>query len=763
MRTTRTIIIIAALFAPALIAVAGDAKKDRPDGVKIPPLHPFTPPKIREVRLPNSIRAFLVEDHELPTIDLRAIFPAGEAWDPADKVGLAELAADVLRAGGTEKHPEKELDKLLESRAMSIETSAGWDESSVSLSTLKEDQDLGLSLLVELLSSPRLPQDKLDQAKREALSSIERRNDEGPTIAGRVFPMTVFGKQSPLARETDARTIGAIGRDDVVAWHRKFVRPENMILAVWGDADMAELEKKLVATLGAWKVDGPSAQAPRPSADVVRGASWTLVKKEDVNQSAIVIGHAGGVRSPSDDDYPALVVMNEILGGGSFSSRLMKIVRSDEGLAYDVHSELGIDYDHLGTFELVCQTKSQTTVKAIKSLLREMKRLHDEPPTDEEVALAKEMLDNMLPLQVDETGKIVGRTLTYAYRRFPLDTLSRFREAVAKVTKDDVARVSARYLHPDAVRVVVVGNPADFDAKLETVAGDGKVEVVDDVEAWAHGAAAAKKEEKDEKSDEPAKKDEAAPAKKKGDDAGAKLLDDALEAMGGKKALASLDALELDLEVSKEGGPAIKVRQTLRFPDKIRIDMDTPAVVQAYDGAVGWVEQGERVIKLPASVAKQLKHEIEKEDISLFRAAARGEATVKAGESKDGATTLALAVADRPAVRYVVDDKSHRIVAKLVEQEGQEFRVAYSGHAALEGSTIIYPRKIEARATTADAKEPPAMAVKIVGGKANPKLDEKFFSPPPTVPKKKPDEKGADEKKDEKPVPAPKKDSDEDE
>lgn len=757
---------LAAALALAPLARAEDAPKTAPrphEGVKVPPLRPFSMPKIKEATLENGIRVFLVEDKELPLVDVRGILRAGEAWDPADKVGLASVAADVLRTGGSEKHPADALDKLLESRGASIEVSAGYDQVSVSLSVLREDQDLGLELLQELLVSPRLPQDKIDQARREKLSEIERRNDEGPQIADRLFPMAVFGKESPLAREPVRAGLEAIKREDVLAWHKGHVHPKSLIVGAFGDFDADAFLKKLASTLGAWRPGERSVSGdaePRatdfPSVDVARGSSWTVVQKEDVNQSAVVLGHAGGVRSPRDPDYAALVVMNEILGGGGFTSRLMRKVRSDEGLAYDVHSTLGLEYDHVGTFELVCQTKSGSTVKAIRSLLREMELMTKEEPTDEELTVAKDTLENMLPLQLDTTAKVVDRTLAYAYRRFPLDYLERFRQDVAKVTKADVLRVARAHLHPGALRAVVVGNPAQFDEPLEAVAGKGNVEVALDPETWAHGAAPA------------APAAAPSPARAEGEDAGAKgkeILERALEAMGGKKALAALESLRADV-VLTQNGPAgkqkIAITQTIHFPDKIRLDVETPmgAAVQAYDGKTAWFQQGDHVERLPASVAKQLKTQLADEDLVVLRAAARGELEPRFEGETDAlgrpALKLKLVRKGGEPIQLLVDPKTSTVIGKIQGTGAASTRLAFLKHEALEGG-VIFPRRVEGRPLDAPADTEPTVVIVVKKAQANVKVDDASFSPPAEKPGDK------KEKKDEAPPKPPKQEDDQDE
>src|SRR5271154_3245297 len=226
-------------------ALAGDEdgkKMDRPvDKVPIPPLKPFTPPVPKAIKLANGIQAFVLEDHELPLVEVELILRAGGMWDPADEVGLSRVAGSAWRKGGTKTHPKEKLDEVLERHGASLEVEIGHDQGSIHLSCLKEDLELGLGLMKELLVEPLFPDDKLEEAKEAALSAIQRRNEEAPPIARRVFAMQVYGKKSPLAREATEESIKKIAPHHLDAWHKQFIRPENAILGAYGDQSPDEL------------------------------------------------------------------------------------------------------------------------------------------------------------------------------------------------------------------------------------------------------------------------------------------------------------------------------------------------------------------------------------------------------------------------------------------------------------------------------------------------------------------------------------------
>src|SRR5581483_5895694 len=203
-----------ALFAG--VALGGDRKKRPVDEVPVPPLRAFDPPAAKQVKLANGIECWLLEDHDLPLVEVSVTLRAGSIWDPEDKVGLASIAGSVWRNGGTKSHPKEKFDEVVEAHGMTLEAGVAHDQGSIHLSCLKEDLALGLSLVKELLTEPLFPQDKLDQTKTEVTSGIERRNDQAPPIAGRVFAMQVYGKKSPYARVVTPESVEKITRDDLV-------------------------------------------------------------------------------------------------------------------------------------------------------------------------------------------------------------------------------------------------------------------------------------------------------------------------------------------------------------------------------------------------------------------------------------------------------------------------------------------------------------------------------------------------------------------
>ena len=429
-------------------------------------------PEVQQVTLANGMQLFLLEDHELPLISVSVRIRAGSIYEPPDKIGLAAITGTVMRTGGTLNRTGDEIDEQLELIAASVETGIGLNSGSAFVSVLKKDIDVGLDILADVLMNPAFSEDKIMLAKIQHRSSIARRNDNVGPIAAREFKKLIYGPDSVYARHTEYATIGGISRDDLVAFHEKFYGPNNMMLGIWGDFDTDIMIRKIEKAFEGWeKVDVKLPKVPPVKYEFPKTVN--MIRKDDVNQSNIYLGHIGGLRS--NPDYFALILMNRILGSG-FTSRLFKNVRSREGLAYSVFGIYSANYDFPGLFYVGCQTRSAATIKAIRAMIEEVRKMTESEVTSEELALAKDSYLNSFVFNFDSKGDIVRRLMTYAYYDYPLDFLQKTKENVEKVTKEDILRVAKKYLRPDDVQILAVGRPEDFDEPLSVL---GSVKEID--------------------------------------------------------------------------------------------------------------------------------------------------------------------------------------------------------------------------------------------------------------------------------------------
>ena len=443
------------------------------EDLKYPRLGDIKIPDVERLTLANGMQLFLVEDHELPLIEISARIRTGSIYEPADKIGLASITGIVMRTGGTTGRTGDELDEQLERIAASVETGIGLNSGSAAMSVLKEDIDTGLEILADVLMNPAFREDKIMLAKIRYRSSIARRNDNVSSIAIREYRKLIYGSESVYARHSEYATIENITRDDLVAFHKKFFKPNNIMLAVIGDFDTSQMIKKIEKAFEGWQkadIDFPDIPQVRyefrPTANVVR--------KEDINQSNIYLGHIGGIMN--DPDYFALIVMNRILGGG-FTGRLFKNIRSRQGLAYSVFGSYTANFDFPGVFYVGCQTKSESTVHAIRAMINEVRKMTEAEVTDEELDLAKESYLNSFVFNFDSKGEIVARLMVYAYYGYPPDFLQKAKANIEKVTKADVLRVAREHLKPDKMQILAVGRPQDFDEPLSVFGPVSEIDI----------------------------------------------------------------------------------------------------------------------------------------------------------------------------------------------------------------------------------------------------------------------------------------------
>jgi zinc protease len=459
----RRLLGVLALLFIALTALPPHALAQATDWqqIAIPPLPAFHPKEPKRIELPNGLIVFLQEDHELPLIDGIARIRGGSRDEPANKAGMLDMYGEVWRTGGTKTQTGDQLDDYLEVRAAKVETGASADSTTISWSCLKGDFDDVFKVFAELLREPEFRPDKLDLAQREMYDAISRRNDDVGEIAQRESTKLAYGKNNPYVRQPEYATVSAVTRQDLVDWHHAHAYPNYIILGVVGDFDSAAMEAKLREAFGQW-AKGPAFKASEIKFEPAK-PGYYLIPKSDVNQSNIRMVDLGIRRD--NPDYFAAQVFNEAFGGG-FSSRLFRNIRTAKGLAYAVGGGIGSAFDHPGIERLSMGTKSQSTVESVQALYEQIDELKTNPISDEEIKRAKDSILNSFVFNFDSPEKVLRERMAYEFYGYPADFLERFRAGIEKVQSADVQRVAAKYLHKDQLRVLVVGNTAEFDKPL---------------------------------------------------------------------------------------------------------------------------------------------------------------------------------------------------------------------------------------------------------------------------------------------------------
>lgn len=433
------------------------------EGLVYPELNQYQIPDIETFELDNGIKFYLIEDDEVPLINMNVIVRAGSFMDPADKVGLASITANVIRNGGSEAYPENDLNQLLEDRAARIEFGMGRTSGSVSMNALKEDFIDLLPVLVNVMTDPLLPQEKIDLAIRQQRSNISRRNDNPQGIGSREFGKLIYGADSPQARVTELYTLDNITRDAMVEFHSQAYTGENLMIGLVGDFSVDEI-RPVLEEIFSQVPAGEKNELAFEEVDYEFESSINFVDKSDINQSVVFMGHIGGLRD--NPDYAALQAMNEVLSGG-FSGRLFQNVRSDQGLAYSVFGNYGSSALYRGQFFAGVFTRSEATADAINAVRREMIRLQEEPVSAEELEDTRNSILNSLVFRTDSRSRVLSQRMNNEYLGLPADAFERYIDELMEVTPEDIQRVANEYMRPNEMKILVVGNSAELGDQLE--------------------------------------------------------------------------------------------------------------------------------------------------------------------------------------------------------------------------------------------------------------------------------------------------------
>jgi len=661
--------------------------------LKFPPLRDVQPPKIERFTLPNGMKVYLLEDHELPLVGGTAIVRTGNLFDPKDKVGLAGMTGTLIRSGGTRAKTGEELDTQLESLAASVESGIGETSGSVSFSTLKENLDVVMGVFKDVLTQPEFRQAKLDLAKTQTRSMISRRNDDADGIVDREFQGVVYGKDNPYGWDMEYSHVDAVTRGDVQAFYRRYFFPANIVLSINGDFDTAEMKARIEKLFADWTVQQPPVPA-FPALTSKASPGVYVANKPDVTQSFFSVGHLGG--KLNDPDYAALNVMAKVLGDpGGFSSRLVQEIRVKQGLAYSIYSQWGANYNHPGLFQIEGSTKAESTAKTLQLIQEEISKIRNLEVTDAELATAKNVILNSFVFTVDRPSKTLNRMVTYEYQGYPADHLARYKSAIEKVTKADIKRVAAQYLKPENFTYVVAGNPEKFDDKTLKSLGL-PVKAIDLTIP------------------EP-KKAASAAATPQTIAAGRALLDKAIAAVGGAEKVNGVKDYEQVAKATIGPGMAVDQKNQWVLPGGFRQELKGPfGLVNAFfDGAGGWLKAPQGEMPLGGPMLTQVKQTVFAEFFTLIRS------NQDAGRNVNlvGPGTVEISA---PGVtgKLVVDAATglpQKWVTTGIGPQGpveQEYR--WSDYRAVDG--IQFPHKVTVFQGGQQANESTVTSLKINGG-----------------------------------------------
>jgi len=482
MRTTHLTAFLL-VFVPGLLVLRLDAQEivDHPSKLVFPDLR-FTPPEAAEFRhvLPCGVVVYVVEDRELPLVDVNVLVRTGTYMDPRGKEGLAAITGSQMRAGGTEKHSAQEFDEEIEFLAAMVNSSVRSTEGYASLNCLTKDLDRAMELFFEMLRSPRFDPERLALKKSQDLQELARRNDQTSSIEGREWERLLRGSEFFAVDRVTKKSIESISRDDLISFHRRQYHPRHFLVAVAGDVKAVEILEKLEVALRDWAATPPELKEvpPVPKQTYTPEPGLYLVDKADVNQGRVSMGHLGPMRE--SPDFFALSVMNHILGGGAFTSRITSRVRSDKGLAYSAGCRLdfGVYFD--GSFRAYFQTKSESVAEAAAIVKEEIEKMRSARVSQDELETAINYYVGTFPRFFANAQLQAGTFASDEFTGRNPAFWQTYCEKMKSVTAEDVQRVARDRLHPQKLITLIVGNAKAIEeasaAALEKLAAPGKVQ-----------------------------------------------------------------------------------------------------------------------------------------------------------------------------------------------------------------------------------------------------------------------------------------------
>lgn len=453
----------------SMVAGAGEIPP-RPEQIEFAPMQ-FEPPDPAAYRheLSNGVAVYLAPSQEFPLINLAFTFRGGSYLDPADGAGLADATGAMMRRGGAGALSAQELDEELDFLAAQASVSCGDVFSSATLNCLKSNLDQSLALFMSVLREPRFQPDRLEVYKGEVIERLKQRNDDADPILRREWSALLYGREHFEARQPRRASIESIAVDNLRAMHQRIFHPArgHLVIAVTGDFEPQEMLSRLEKALAGWKAGQPAPPPPAPQATFAPGVYHV---EKDIPQGKVYVGLRGIQRD--DPDYFPVLIMNHILGGGGFTSRITTRVRSDEGLAYSAGSTMIPRIYYPGEIRAGFQSKNPTVALAIRIILDEIERLRNEPVSREELQVAQNSFIETFPRTFESKAGMLAVFVNDELTNRPADFWKNYRQNIRAVTVDEVKRVAQKHLAPASMAIFVVGRwdqiePGDLQGRAK--------------------------------------------------------------------------------------------------------------------------------------------------------------------------------------------------------------------------------------------------------------------------------------------------------
>jgi len=465
MSLLRMIVMSSLLFVTLLTANPVLAAGQKPgDELKFPPLD-FTIDYPQKFKLNNGILVYFKQDSELPLLDVSVVVQAGKVGVPNAKSGLAELLASVLRSGGAGVWSAEQLDQRLEDLAAKVRVSCEAYTTMFSLSLLSEDAANGLEVLAAMVREPRFDAQRFAVARQQLSESIRRRGDRSSRLA-RLLMMSRLYAKHPLSNFPTQSSVAGLTVESLRQYYRDYFGPANTRIVISGALSAEQARDLLEQSFGDWHAEVQQQSVP-PLQPI--DCSATLIVDRPVPQTTVMLTQLGIEKS--NPDLHAVQVMNYILGGGGFSSRLMREIRSNRGLAYSVYSYYSVGRRLRGPFIAGCETKNSAVAEVVGLLRHEMKRMRERPVSQQELQQAKDSLINSFVFAFDDTHALAKRIMEQEMYAYPPNYLDEYRQRIRAVSVEDVQRVAQRYLTPEHQLLLLIGDKQQLQPSLQLLGG----------------------------------------------------------------------------------------------------------------------------------------------------------------------------------------------------------------------------------------------------------------------------------------------------
>jgi zinc protease len=445
------------IFAIAFIIItSGLGQVQKPSDLKYPPLT-YDPPDPQTFRteFTHGLCGYLQEDHSLPLFDISAQINFGSLYVPENKTGLDSVMRETLIKGGTRTREGSTIEERIDFIGGSLSFRIGERISTLSLSVLSKDQNEGLDLFFDVLMNPEFREASLELAKARLIEQLRQANDQPSSVLSREYERLLYGDH-PLSWQPTKATIESVTAGDLKGVHQKYFLPQNIILAVSGDFSKNDIKDKINGIIKNWK--NSEVVFPVASVKFPQPEPGVYFIQMPINQGYVSLGHLG--IEDTNPDYFAVQIMNFILGGGSFTSRITTKVRSDEGLSYNQGSRFRYRWGYPGTFSGYVQTKSSTVGYAISLILNELERIRKEPVSDDEMETAINYYLESFSNSFESPQSTMSTFAEMEMTGKPMDYYKTYRDNIRAVTKAKIQEVANEYIHPDKAVIMIVG---DFD------------------------------------------------------------------------------------------------------------------------------------------------------------------------------------------------------------------------------------------------------------------------------------------------------------